>query len=73
MDASPAEAWNEPEKLPDVREWLKEPRSEAEQARFWTTGGRTTASTSPAVGVPVEGADTGRCFVSSCVAPNCCE
>jgi hypothetical protein len=34
MDASLLEAWNEPEKLPDVREWLKEPRSEAAQAQY---------------------------------------
>ncbi|PYS84152.1 MAG: hypothetical protein DMF67_06520 [Acidobacteria bacterium] len=34
MDASLVEAWDEPEKLPDMREWLTEPRSEAAQAQY---------------------------------------
>ncbi len=34
LDASLIEAWNAPEKLPEIRQWLKEGRNEVAQAQY---------------------------------------
>ncbi len=34
VDVSLAESWTDPEKLPDINEWLQEPRTEAVQAQY---------------------------------------